>query len=314
MNYLVNQKKKLTQEVQLRTTELKKTNLELAELNREVQSQNEELTSQNEHINIQQEELQDAQKKLEKANEHLEELVKQRTEKLEMTIKELDKTVFELDRFVYSASHDLSAPLKSILGLVHIAKLERDPKLASQYHEYIETSILKLETVIKNLVEYSRNSHLEILMQPFKFSTLVNDVIQELAFWPEALKVTITNNTDPTIQLISDEQRIKVILHNLIGNAIKYADLRKEIPFIKIDCTVHSTTCIIHIADNGIGIDERDQSKVFEMYYRATDRSQGSGLGLFIVKEITNKLRGTISVKSAKGKGTEFFIELPYNR
>lgn len=314
INYLINQKKKLTQEVLLRTFELKKKNGELAKLNNEVQSQNEELTSQNEHINIQREELQKAQTKLERANEHLEELVHQRTEKLEATIKELDKTVFELDRFVYSASHDLSAPLKSILGLVHIAKIETDLAMIGKYHDYIENSILKLEKVIKNLAEYSRNSKTNIHTNAFNFSNLANDVIQELAFWPEAKKVNIYNNSDPSIQITSDEQRIKVVLHNLVGNAIKYADLKKSTPSVKINCSKDGANCIIHIADNGIGINERDQDKVFEMYYRATDRSEGSGLGLFIVKEIINKLEGSIHVKSSKGVGTDFYIELPENK
>lgn len=309
--YLISQRKKLTLEVQLHTAELKSKNLELAELNSEILSQNEELVAQNEQINTQREDLEVTHKKLEETNEHLEELVNHRTEKLETTIKKLDKTVSELDRFVYSASHDLSAPLKSVLGLVNIAKMETDQKLVSQYYDYIEISILKLERVIKNLVEFSRNSHLEIRLSAFDFSELVNDVVHELAFWPEARKIRITNRSDENTKITSDEQRLKVVLHNLIGNGIKYADLTKPESYIKIDCVQKGSSWLLHIQDNGIGIDEKYQAKVFEMYYRATDRSQGSGLGLFIVREIIHKLGGEITMESVKGNGTDFFIELP---
>ena len=309
--YLIRQRKNLTREIELHTAELKTKNNELAELNGEILSQNEELSAQNEQIITQREELELTHRKLEETNEHLEELVRHRTEKLEDTVRKLDKTVAELDRFVYSASHDLSAPLKSILGLVNIAKMETDQAQVGHYYNYIEMSILKLERVIKNLVEFSRNSHLEIRLSPFKFSNLVGDVMQELAFWPEARKVKIIDTSDPSLELISDEQRLKVVLHNLIGNAIKYADVTKNEPYIKIHCRQKGSSWLINIMDNGIGIDERYQQKVFEMYYRATDRSQGSGLGLFIVREIVQKLGGEITVESVRGQGTEFLIELP---
>lgn len=309
--YLIRQRKRLTEEIDMRTAELKSKNYELAELNGEILSQNEELSAQNEQIITQREELELTHRKLEETNEHLEELVKLRTEKLEDTVRKLDKTVAELDRFVYSASHDLSAPLKSVLGLVNIAKMETDQKQIGQYYNYIEMSILKLERVIKNLVEFSRNSHLEIRLSPFKLSDLVNDVIQELAFWPEARRINIIDIADAHLELISDEQRLKVVLQNLIGNAIKYADVTKEEPYIKIDYRQKGSSWLIRISDNGIGIDERYQKKVFEMYYRATDRSQGSGLGLFIVREIVQKLGGDITMESIRGQGTEFLIELP---
>ena len=112
--------------------------------------------------------------------------------------------------------------------------------------------------------------------------------------------------------LIGDPVRLNQILINLISNALKFtkngavsitADLKK------VDGNIYFIE--FKVKDNGIGIDERYQDKVFEMYYRATERSQGSGLGLFIVKEIIHKLGGEISIQSIRGKGTEFFIELP---
>ena len=158
---------------------------ELSVSNQEIRDQNRELKSQNQQINAQRIELEETHLQLKAVNENLEELVEKRTIKLEKTISQLDKTVKELDRFVYSASHDLSAPLKSILGLLNIAKLETDPAIIHQCHEHISQSILKLEQVIKSLVDFSRNSHLKVKKSELDLHVFVEELIIELKLWPE---------------------------------------------------------------------------------------------------------------------------------
>ncbi|HKZ36610.1 MAG TPA: two-component regulator propeller domain-containing protein [Chryseolinea sp.] len=332
VNYLIKQKRKLEKKVKARTYELKEKNDELkekieeiisqndllhkqtnqiVEKNNEIQSQNEELTTQNDQIILQRENLRMAEFKLKEANEQLEVLVEQRTKKLEETIQQLDKTVTELDRFVYSASHDLSAPLKSVLGLVQIARIEKDQERIEEYYHHIEFSVQKLDRVIKSMVEFSRNYHLDIHSEYFNFCDLVDEVLEELAFWPEARRISFRNTVAKDSALKSDNQRLKVVLHNLIGNSVKYADLTKDDSFLQIGYEKNDTSSTILISDNGMGIKQERQSRIFEMYYRATARSQGSGLGLFIVKEIILKLGGTIDVKSSLGHGTTFRIQIP---
>lgn len=333
INYLVKQKKKLKKKVRERTNELKlkndelyekieeirsqhetlyKQQIQIVEKNNEIQAQNEELTAQNDQIIFQRENLKQAEQKLKEINEQLEALVEQRTGKLEETIKQLDKTVTELDRFVYSASHDLSAPLKSVLGLVQIARMEKDQNRLSEYYNHIEFSIQKLDRVIKSMVEFSRNYHLDVQSLAFDFHQLVDEVLRELAFWPEARKISFKNNVSPKNSFIkSDSQRMKVVLHNLISNSVKYADFNKPDSYISIDFQSNGHGHQIIISDNGIGIEKGRQPRIFEMYYRATDRSHGSGLGLFIVKEIILKLGGKIEVESTYGMGSSFIIELP---
>ncbi len=332
LHYLVRQKRKLKKKVEDRTRQLKQKNDELkekieeiisqnellhkqtnqiVEKNNEIQSQNEELTAQNDQIVLQHENLRTAEQKLKETNEQLEVLVEQRTKKLEETIQQLDKTVTELDRFVYSASHDLSAPLKSVLGLVQIARIEKEQERIAEYYHHIEFSVQKLDLVIKSMVEFSRNYHLDVRVAYFNFCDLVAEVLEELAFWPEARKVNFRNTVPKASALKSDSQRLKVVLHNLISNSVKYADLTKEESFIQIGYEKSDGGDTIMISDNGIGIEQGRQSRIFEMYYRATDRSQGSGLGLFIVKEIILKLGGTIDVKSSLGHGSTFRIYIP---
>ena len=218
-----------------------------------------------------------------------------------------------MDRFVYSASHDLSAPLKSVLGLVQIARLEKERDRLGEYYSHIEFSVQKLDRVIKSMVEFSRNYHLDVQTDHFNFHDLVNEVLRELAFWPEARRIEFRNTVDKESFLKSDPQRIKVVLHNLISNSVKYADFTKTDSYIHIDFRQNGHGKTILIADNGMGIEGKRQSRIFEMYYRATDRSHGSGLGLFIVKEIILKLGGTIEVKSTYGSGSTFIIEIPTN-
>ncbi len=98
---------------------------------------------------------------------------------------------------------------------------------------------------------------------------------------------------------------------NIFSNAIKYQDLQKRNRFIKIAAHVTEEFCDLSIEDNGIGIEPEFQEKIFDQFFRATDQSQGTGLGLFIVKDTIERLKGSIKVKSKRGNGTTFFIRIP---
>ena len=241
---------------------LKQQQEELHERDREILTQNEELMAQNEQISVHRQKLEDAHAKLKELNNQLEELVAQRTAKLELTVRELDTVVAELDRFVYSASHDLSAPLKSVLGLVNIMRAEKDPTLLPIYYDYIERSIEKLENVIRSLVEFSRNTHYPVAKIEFNLHNVVAEVIEELAFWPEARVVTISNHVSADFPVHSDPDRLKVIPHNLISNSIKYSDPTKEKPQTWIESEYVNGAFVFRVRDNGIGIEEAKQAHV----------------------------------------------------
>jgi len=136
-------------------------------------------------------------------------------------------------------------------------------------------------------------------------------VVKELQFIPVAAKGTIENGIDPNLRVLSDSPRLKMILHNLIGNGIVYADLEKPSPFVRIECLANKETWKLMISDNGIGIDKVYLKKVFDMYFRASEKSHGSGLGLFIAKEAVSKLNGSISVESQKDEGTIYVVDIP---
>ena len=141
--------------------------------------------------------------------------------------EELVKINAELDRFVYSASHDLRAPIASLLGLIAVARAERDFNGVASLLDMQERSLLKLDTFIQDIVSYSRNNRLEIEPGAVDFRPIVEGIFEQLHHMDALARIERRISIQPGLKFSSDEKRISVILNNLISNAIKYCDLRK---------------------------------------------------------------------------------------
>jgi signal transduction histidine kinase len=230
-----------------------------------------------------------------------------------LDITELVKTNTELDRFVYSVSHDLRAPLTSLLGLTNL--IEED--IASydtpqkERVQMMKKSIKRLDTFISDILDYSRNGRLSVSSEEINFEELVKETRENLKFMEGTdgynLKIDIRQKNG----FMSDKRRLSVILNNLISNAIKYQDSKKENPFVKVMIKTNNESALLIIEDNGIGIAPKDHEKIFEMFYRASKLSNGSGLGMYIVKETLDKLSGTIQLESFPGIGSKFLLIIP---
>jgi PAS domain S-box-containing protein len=225
--------------------------------------------------------------------------------------EELIKINTELDRFVYSASHDLRAPIASLLGLIEIAKLEKDKDSIDQLLEMQKKSLLRMDRFINDIVDHSRNTRLNVERESVKFNSIVYATFEQLQFMDNVNRIRKIISVRQENEFYTSASRLEIIFNNLISNAIKYADLRKEDPFLEVDVTCSNGSAKIKIRDNGEGIPEHAQAKIFDMFYRASGRGTGSGLGLYIVKEAIQKLGGTIEVNSNYGEGTEFIVEIP---
>ncbi len=236
--------------------------------------------------------------------------LKQHEEILRSKNVELEKINFELDRFVYSASHDLKAPLSSVLGLISLARTEMRPEDQTTYYDMMERSIRKLDKFINDLIHFSRNTRLEIVSEPVDFESIISDRVDDLRYMEDAHKVRLEKSIDK-VAFWSDERRISTIFNNLISNAVKYHNPVAIDPWVKLSIEVDEQRALIVIQDNGIGIEEHHLDYIFNMFYRATELSKGSGLGLYIVKEIVSKLSGSIIVNSKTGEGTTIKIILP---
>lgn len=217
----------------------------------------------------------------------------------------------ELDSFVYSISHNLRAPLMSVLGLLDLAKNENNSAIIHQYHEMMKSSVCKLDDTLKEILEYSRNARQGLLIGEIDFQKLINDNFERMQFMPGYERIRKEIFVEGDSRFHSDQYRLSLILNNLISNAIKYADPKKDISFIQINIHHRPESVVLTFKDNGIGIEKSYIEKVFNMFFRATEMNEGAGLGLYIVKEAVEKLRGTIELESHVGKGTIFRIELP---
>lgn len=237
--------------------------------------------------------------------------MKQVEKKLSQQNKELEQTNKELDRFVYSVSHDLSAPLKSILGLVNIGRLTRDSEDQLSYFGKIESSVRKLEVFIKEVLDYSHNKRLDIATEQIKLQELCTEIFENLKYIEEFANVQVDLNGLSGLEITNDKTRLKIILNNLLTNAVKY---QKRVPghrpVVKVSSSRKSNKVLINIEDNGEGIHPEIQGKIFNMFFRGNRHSTGSGLGLYIAKEAAEKIGGNISMKSEYGKGTTFTLEL----
>lgn len=237
-------------------------------------------------------------------------LIQQKKE-LEKANGQLIKTNSELDRFVYSLSHDISAPLKSIKGLINLSRIENSPEHSALYLSKIDTSIKRLEFFIAEVLDYSRTNRKELLSEKIHLETVVGELIEDFKYLENFNKIKFRFDFD-TAYISSDKFLLKVILSNLISNAIKYQKIGKEHePFINISSSKDGRLTKIKIEDNGEGIAPQSQEKIFEMFYRGSSTSTGSGLGLYILKEAIEKLNGTIEMSSELGKGSSFVISIP---
>ncbi|GAA0193968.1 hypothetical protein GCM10009122_57120 [Fulvivirga kasyanovii] len=243
----------------------------------------------------------------------LEDITERKTseERLKSQFVELQKTNHELDHFVYSVSHDLRAPLASLLGLIYLAQKEKDIHSHQQYWELAHHSITRLDNFIKDILNYSRNSRMELELTKIDFAKLIEEVKHNFSHLNDFARVQIDTEIKDDVPFYTDRTRIEIILNNLISNSIKYQDFDKEHPRISLSIVCSEKNACIKAWDNGIGISNEYLSSIFNMFYRASEASKGAGLGLYIAKEAVTKLGGTIQVQSQHGAFTLFEVTLP---
>jgi signal transduction histidine kinase len=266
----------------------------------------------------------EAQRKLLAFNETLEAKVQARTQalndeinirkeaeaKLQGSNQELSKRNTELDNFVYSVSHDLRAPIASVLGLINLAKQDVDGTMKDVYLDMINKSAAQQDHFIREILDQSRNSRLGIKREAVFFEPIIEETFDQLRYSTAAglaveRVVTIKQDTP----FYCDRWRLKVILNNIISNAIRYRNGKD--PVIKVSIEVDRQCARLEIEDNGKGIEKEHLGSVCKMFYRATDDGAGSGLGLYIVKETIDKLNGSINIDSEVGRGTMVKLNIP---
>lgn len=216
----------------------------------------------------------------------------------------------ELDTFVYSLSHDLRAPITSIKGLVYIAHQEPNPDGVKDYLVMIDGLIDKQDAFIKEIIDFFRNKRSSLVVKEVSLATVVDDVVNNNKYTELAQQMEIRKEVNiTTIQC--DELRLKMILNNLVSNAIKYSDPNKTDRWLVVRANRIEGNVVIEVEDNGVGIEKENFEKIFQMFFVTSNDNRGTGLGLYILKQNVEKLKGEISVSSEVNVGTKISVSLP---
>lgn len=227
--------------------------------------------------------------------------------------REIEKKNSELERFTYTVSHDLKSPLvtiKTFLGyLEEDIKLPENPRV-QQDLGFMHNAADKMSQLLVELLELSRIGRLNNPPQEVAFRDLAREAVQLDAGRISAREVTVEIGDSPLL-LIGDRPRLIEIWQNLVENACKFMG-SQENPRIEIGVEDCGQEPLFFVRDNGIGINPRFHSKVFGLFEKLEAESEGTGLGLALVKRIVELYDGSIRVESAgEGKGTTFFFTLP---
>ena len=231
-------------------------------------------------------------------------------QEIEETNKNLTIANKELDKFVYSASHDLRSPILSLKGLIEIMNTENDMTQIRNYLELMQESLDKQDQFIKDIIDYSKNKKTKTTLSKVNLSQIIEEAIVQNQYREEFKRINISKELNID-SIYSDELKLKIIINNILTNAIKYSDTQKESPFIAIKTYQDKDYIYISIEDNGIGVKQEYQNKIFDMFFVTNNDNKGSGLGLYLVKDTIENLNGTVEITSEINLGTKFTVKIP---
>lgn len=225
--------------------------------------------------------------------------------------KELERANAELEKFVYSASHDLRAPVVSMQGVLKVVKAEGVEGPSSEYFEMMERSVNKLSDIVDNIIHYYQNMRSDEILQDVEFDSFIDQVLGTSKGYDPNGRLKIVKDITQSSAFKCDTHRLQVVVANLISNAIKFQDPQKQEPILEVQIVQNAEKAVIRVTDNGLGIAPDLLPSVFDMFYKSDEKNVGSGIGLYIAKEATEKMGGKISVTSDPLIQTRFTLEIP---
>lgn len=224
--------------------------------------------------------------------------------------REIESKNAELDKFVYKVSHDLRGPVSSLMGLYNLVEYEITDESSLRYFKIYNEQILRLNDRLLGFIDLIQVRDKKVELHEIKFEKIIEECVGSLNYLPNYAKAKFDVMISPEINFESDDSTINTIIQNLIENGLKYS--KKEVsPEICIRVNQDSEFLCIEIEDNGEGIKKEDHKKVFDMFYRSSNKTKGTGLGLYLVKHAVEKLSGNFEFESTEGEGTKFSIKLP---
>lgn len=301
---------KVTIENAMEAYKLRKENKVLVEnlrsLNEQLESYAQNLENK---VKVRTEQIVKQKEEIELINNNLEDVVKERTAKLSEALQQLAETNKELDLFLYRSSHDLRSPLTSLMGLVGLGGMTLKEPESHEIMGKMNHIVTRMDKMLYRLQMVSYINTTEDADEPIDFKHILSQIQTEYAELIRTNGVNFKAHVQENIQYKAKPLIIKLILQNLIENAILFHG--NHTPYAYIDVTQEIDGWItIEVKDNGTGIEERFTNNIFDMYFRANENSQGNGLGLYVVKKAVEKLKGEINFETTWGKFTVFVIKL----
>ncbi len=318
--YILKQKNYLEKVVLERTAELEQKNIEL--------------TGQKEEIALQKEELYTLTEQLQALNTDLENKIKLRTQKLNEALQKAESSEKLISSFLANFSHEIRTPMNAISGFTQLLSSGNVPDEKRQkYAGIINANIDTLLHLIENVMEVAklRSGHYKFNKVYFSLASVCSTVYEELKpiLHKDQVNVIIELESLKEMKLYSDIRAFRHIIYNLLENAMKYTEKGKVT--LRCECDIYTMEnrgetfyptnskaegfLTISVSDTGIGIKPENQKRIFDIFQKTEDSKnkvfRGTGLGLALVKEISEKLNGKIDIQSELNKGTTIRITIP---
>jgi signal transduction histidine kinase/Tfp pilus assembly protein PilF len=286
---------------------------DLARKNTEIEEQKNEITIGNEELKKAQAIIHQKNRQLEGINQRLLETVTIRTEQLEVANQQLRQVNLELENFIYRSSHDIRGPLVRLVGLSHVALMDIQEEKAREYFKMLYDAARQLTDIFDRLKIVSQISDLDVLRVRINMYAILQIVTDRLKGMEGFNQVEIVHEIE-NIDWNSDPVLLEMILQNLLENAIRFQRKAEEVKrIVKVRLVEKNGSIHISVIDNGIGIKDDSIEHLYQMFSKAARDHQNLGLGLYIVKQATEKLGGGVSLMKNADNLTEFEVTLPAN-
>jgi signal transduction histidine kinase/tetratricopeptide (TPR) repeat protein len=311
------------EEIQAQSEELTETNNALVMLNMELAEKHEELTAQSEELSeantqfvllnnelatkqneleAQSEELRESYDVISELNESLEQKVRERTAEMKQAYK-------ELDTFFYRSSHDFRRPLTTFMGLSEVAKITVKDQNALNLFEKVKETAINLDRMLIKLQSISDVGAHQFVYREVSMQTIFENALDTYQEAIDTFGIRISVNVGEIKNFLSYPAFLKIIIENLLENSIQFRG--RNDPQITMAAIEKYGGVEITVKDNGQGVEEEYQDRLFDMFFRGNELSKGNGLGLYIVKKAVSKLSGTLHLETTFGKGMTISIWIP---
>jgi signal transduction histidine kinase/ligand-binding sensor domain-containing protein len=308
LNRIIKEKQRLENLVRERT-------YEILMQREEIEAQRDEIEKKNITLLRAQKTIEEQNNKLKETNQELEIKVNHRTNELQNAYIELLAVNKELDTFVYRASHDLKGPIARLIGLCNLAKMEVKDNLTLEYINKMDETASKMNLLLYRLLNINKIKTSDVKIDHIDIPMAISQVLGSFTSEGYNLgEISIKLNIDQDIEFYSDKELVNIILDNLLSNALKFSS-KEASPYIEVKVVRKNDDFVsVYVMDNGAGINEKFEDRIFDMFFVGNDNIKGEGLGLYAVKMAVKKLNGSVQLVKTNKKLTIFEVVLPLNQ